>query len=634
MSVEKGKEITVLGERGSSNLNEEIWSWISTTKSDSEFVLDLSRYQELIEYADSISEWIDNETFDIDSYNEAIYDFFSEYSIIEVYNTFKKIRYWENIKNEVINDPLCSLEIELVPIKRLIKKYENEVVYDLKNQILSEIKLFVEKILKKYKFTLLLWWENQNLDFDMMYEVNSRSPISFKLWEISLNTFWVEEIAFFLQKIKLEEKFNNEVWKIDIEKLKQETLKYWAKWANLRLIREILDIISSFSFELNNKLYIPFFDTVDVIVYDKWKKWEEISNDLKPYYEQIKWKKIIIRSSAVYSEDREDSTWAWIYESIEFDFNKSFEDFLKIVEKVYESVDSKRAIKYRLEKWIENEKMWLIIQELVEEEGWTWDDFNCIREKWYVNTVVKWVPRLIDISLQKWLRPIVDKNMLLRRFVHEYSQDSIFYYQLDTYKLEDSYMLVWLAMFTYMLEKYYNKPLQIEFITSEFYSFNLSSSEKKHAILQVRYLPSNYSEIKKIVFPDKEVLFEWRALWIWDLELDVLPNWEDNSKKEWITIFESSKFTSTEGGMEVYNLPDSWVVIVLWESSEDHWHIETLCAEKWILLIFNKNHKPSYYIEPMRMFWDEESRCYTDELWWYKRLHVVMDGLIGKVYPA
>jgi hypothetical protein len=84
----------------------------------------------------------------------------------------------------------------------------------------------------------------------------------------------------------------------------------------------------------------------------------------------------------------------------------------------------------------------------------------------------------------------------------------MFYYQLDADKVKDILTIQDISIFSYLLEKYYNKPIQIEYITSEVYSENFSRSTMQTSILQARFLPKNYSYIEEIHFPNKEVLFE------------------------------------------------------------------------------------------------------------------------------
>jgi len=603
----------------------EVCEWISTTINESKSVLDLSYYEELFKYAKEKSDKDRESDFDIDQFYEDIFDYYWEYSLIDIYNILEYIIENNREPYTFARNYLCSLKIEAVPLKRLIKRYENEDLDELKSEILLEIQKHLEKLFSKYKFTLWTRNKEEYLDIPMLYSINSSDWIYMEMLNSIMSAYIMNDIVFFLQKIKFEERFKNEIWTLDLERLKQETQKFWAKWANLIIIRDLIDKILNFLNSLKKSCYIPDFDTIPVAIYDKWVKWEDITADIKPYYDWIKWRKIKVRSSAVYSEDGEDSTWAGIYDSIEFNGKLSIEEFKNIVIQVYTSVNSDRAIAYRKRKWIKEEKMGIVIHEFVDEEGVDYKTIN----SWYVNTVVKWVPSLMDIVLDNWIRPVIDRTVLEKKCGYEWQEESIFYYQIDKKKLEGYYIINSLSIVCYLLEKYYKKTLQIEFKIKEcFYKYN--DSNLICAILQSRFLPKNYSEIMNIEFPNKQILFEWRALWVCDLELDVLPNRMDNSQKNWIVIFETSKLSSIWQGMNENNLPQSGVVIVLWPTKELSWHIETLCAERWLLFIFNQDYKFSDIFELPSCYL--QKRANIQDLNGYKRLHIVMDWLVGKVF--
>jgi hypothetical protein len=118
-------------------------------------------------------------------------------------------------------------------------------------------------------------------------------------------------------------------------------------------------------------------------------------------------------------------------------------------------------------------------------------------------------------------------------------------------------------------------------------------------------------------------------LWVWDLNLDILSNLGNNTEKTWIVLFKASEFASLWHDFQEYALPKSWVVVVIWKSQENKWHIETLCAEKGLLLIFNDNYK-SWPISAL-FSWNNDF-VHIDEFHWEKKLHIVMDWLVWKIY--
>lgn len=74
-------------------------------------------------------------------------------------------------------------------------------------------------------------------------------------------------------------------------------------------------------------------------------------------------------------------------------------------------------------------------------------------------------------------------------------------------------------------------------------------------------------------------------------------------------------------------------MIILEPSNENFGHIETLCAEKWLYLIFN-DHYYSQRERRMMSIWMHASMDANpiSDLFWLKKLHLVLNWLIGKVY--
>lgn len=614
-----------------SNLNQNTTEWIDKYKTNSQEILKLSYHEKLYQYAVSKSEWLFEDWFDIEKFYENIYDFYWEYDLLTNYKwltDLKDIKY-----DEFIIDILCRLDIEIVPLKRLIKEYESEIDKGSKKILLLQINKCIKILINKYNFSYCDWNEEINITVDMLYLLSWREHVTINIWNNSINAQIIEEIAYFLQKIKFEENFDKNIWKVNKKILNNETKQFWSKWANLNIIKNILKKINSTYYEFWDNFVIQDFERINVSTYDKWVNWENIIDDLEYFYKWIKSRKIMVRSSAVYSEDWENVTGAWIYESIEFNGTLSINDFKNVVIKIYESVNSARALKYRKENWIEKEQMWIVLQELVEVDKFDEKTkvTSFIRDKWYVNTIVKWVPKLMDIYVERWMRPVIDRNILYKNQITDYDiYESIFYYQIDKNKYYNLnlYNIEQIASLSFLLEKHYGEPIQIEYITSEIYPEN-AQCKIENSILQARLLPKNYKETKEITFPNKQILFEWRALWIWNINLNILPNNNNNSDKKWIVFFKSSKITSLWKWFQEKNLPKSWTVVVLWESNEYAWHIETLCAEKWILLIFNENYNNDIVATSI---FSNANLVHIDKFQWQEKIHIVMDWLIWRIY--
>ena len=502
-------------------------------------------------------------------------------------------------------------DIELIPLKRLAKSLEDEQNLENKKLLINEIEAYLRGLNMSNYVNSWCRWKEIPLTFD---DIFSENAFIFRIiWGLTHSVYTFYYVVDVIKMAKFEIELEEQIWNIDRNQLHEEILTYWAKWANLWIISQVVSKFQKYS----RDVYIPDFERISTKIYEKWKNQEDIESDLLTFYEWINWRKVMIRSSAVYSEDNEKSTWAWIYDTIELEENASMEDFKRAVIKVFESVDNPKALEYRNLQGIKDEKMWLILQEYVHH---IWNN-----DKWYVNTVLKWVPELIDISLDSWIRPIVTKVRVLDMLAL-WKRDSVFYYQLDSSRFDKISELVELSKLAFILEKYYWQAIQIEFILG---------TRWKICLLQTRFLPLNYSEKVSISFPsDKTPIFTWRSLWVFDEILDVLPNWKNNSDLNWVVVFDSSRFVSLWEKIKIKNLPKSWVIIILWSSYEDRWHIETLCAEKWLNLIFrnwfiwkNDTHKRVALHWMDKIGWKQ-----IDNYEWHTRLHLVSDWLEWRIF--
>gem|GEM_PF-6442123 len=81
------------------------------------------------------------------------------------------------------------------------------------------------------------------------------------------------------------------------------------------MIKDFLEKLNLLKGKTKNKFHyniseinIPAYEKIPVSIYKKWKNNENIDSDLETFYNQINEKKVILRSSAVFSEDNENST--------------------------------------------------------------------------------------------------------------------------------------------------------------------------------------------------------------------------------------------------------------------------------------------------------------------------------------
>jgi len=109
---------------------------------------------------------------------------------------------------------------------------------------------------------------------------------------------------------------------------------------------------------------VPEFMIIDISYQDEHQtKLEERCSELAEHFQG---KKVAVRSSAVVSEDSDKHSGAGIYDTFFLDAGElDRRSLFDTVRRVYASVDSDRAIQYREQAGLENERMAVIVQEFV-----------------------------------------------------------------------------------------------------------------------------------------------------------------------------------------------------------------------------------------------------------------------------
>lgn len=561
-------------------------------------------YVDLIAFAmqrkEELYKKLHQEGFSMEAFCEELYEFYGEYDTEKIIRFVEKLirspdlaykyfeKYWKNLNPNLFSESLAQIrtllmtgDVELVPIRRLAQQLNNETDPKRAQKLSCELETQLDALLNKNQYIVSNNYSEESLTKEILFSLGERDIITQKVGETTVIVNHFDEIVFALQKEEFERKFQKTVGVIDKERFEEDRKMFGAKGANLRMTSRIIQAVQDINYFLRNICSIPDFETIPVSVYRKWKNKECIRDELQSFYRWINKRKIMVRSSAVHSEDNENTTGAGIYESVELNGNATIDDFEKAVISVFESVSTERAEKYRAKKDIESEEMGIVLQEYISHDT---DD-----EKGYVNTIVKQVPKLMDVVLESGFRPVLDKSIVEKRCANNSEEKSIFYYQIDRHRTDNPIIIEQLAMLSFLFEKCYGQPLQIEFILREKEDEYFYSGEKQIAILQTRFLPKNFLEPVHVEFPQRQSLFEGRALGIMNTVLDVLPNDIDNSRSEGVVIFESSRFGSLGENFSDDNFPKSGVVVVLGPSVENSGHIETLCAEKGLCLLFNSN---------------------------------------------
>ena len=465
-------------------------------------------------------------------------------------------------------------------------------------------------------------------------EIFSKSSTDLKVSNQSLKEIWTN-----LKKTKLRYRLASELKPICMDRLEELNKRFGSKAAHLLILQDNLELLNSL-LNPSLELKIPEFSTIPVETYRSWKTGEDIKGRLKPFYEKYKGRKVLLRSSAVYSEDTDNLTGAGQYTSTEAKVYDSFKDFYAAAIEVYKSLNSDLATEYRKAANIEHEEMGILVQEYSEGSRQRKSD-----GLGFVNSILKNVPELIDVRVQVGrsnnrkateLRPIFYKDKLLDLIplvpFNQYLSRSSSYYPLDgfSYFPDEAWKI---AVMGEVLERLFGKPVQVEFRNK--YSYI--------DIFQVRSLPANYQERASVSFPqENEPIWIANGLGVGDLELDVLPHSKENKDKHGLVIFGSSSLgrnSSRFTAPELY-LPKSGAVLILRPPHQKNGHLETICAERGILCIFSTlrpiamSDINTETLKSLPNWRSLISSTTIESLRGHKRLRVVSSGIDARIYPS
>jgi hypothetical protein len=361
-----------------------------------------------------------------------------------------------------------------------------------------------------------------------------------------------------LENMRYEEMLNDTIIPVDHERVRQETLLYGAKTANLREMQRIITPLKKILARNFYRLNIPRFEGIPASLYNVWKRGENIDGELQKYYAWIGGKAVYIRSSAVFSEDNAGATGAGIYHSEKLTEHASYDEFKAAVIRVYESTDAERALQYRQQIGVPHESMGITIQDSAD----PFDDPDQNEKKWnywmkgYMNTSRAYAPALMDVNGEnRGARPIFVKKGIFDCLAsgEREGDANMNFYPVDFTKCDATYLHVQerVGFFGYLLERAYGVPVQCEFVAEANVMY----------IVQTRILPPAHRMTANVVFPDEKPLLVREATGVIDEELDILPHDESNGEKHGLVIFEQSYFASVTSPEKFF--PKSGAVVIL-----------------------------------------------------------------------
>ena len=429
---------------------------------------------------------------------------------------------------------------------------------------------------------------------------------------------------------------------------------FWAKWENLDKLKTLLQKLfldTQKEYLKNTEISIPMYIKIDDSKYKSYlkltKNSENIEQDLEDLFaEEIVWlseridKKFIryiVRSSAIKSEDWE-ITWAWIYESIDA---RSEKDLIKTIIKVYESMNTPLAKKYRKNHWIKNETMGLILQEY---KTWStpheialFSDDN--RWGWYINTDIgDWRMKIsmngTSVIINKTILWEYIKNKTLP-FFEDYTDAEMFMIDMSNFpsveqksvkekinklfinqvfdrRSQNLAILERVAIIWYFLEKTMNEPIQIEYWydgyeESQIFLYQVRKYNQKSTYIGnlsefssqdiQSYIQENWYSLVAEWESILTINTFWQAEDLLLLERNMRSSYnskyqkilEDQYLKWWVIgyAYDSHAWSIKDSNIEDVLAKINILMIASQSRSLDNWHLETRCIEMNIPYIDN-----------------------------------------------
>jgi hypothetical protein len=525
-------------------------------------------------------------------------------------------------------------------IENAIDSIDDNLPLEERYQLVTKLRSDLESITASGKLFLLdRSGEEKQIFPQDVKNLSDHDILSFHYSDSATNCgSFLERVMGKIVAIETEKELMDEIGCIDKAELNKNRLRFGAKGANLLMISRLLSKFITGKFGLIvYGISIPTFELIDTNTYQSWKNQCDISEKLRTVYESFCGKPIMIRSSAVYSEDGENLTGAGIYLSVPLEQGATFEQFCEAVENVYASCEADGARMYRQENGIERELMGLVVQERIEDPM-----LGCIDSSRpysaHTSSLKSYGLRQRYIFDSKKLDHCIFTNNTFYVFKNaswlslEFEDGQLYYSEI--------------IAFGRILEKLYGQPVQIEFSENP-----VSDYHHDMCLLQVRPLPLKMFGVPKIKFPaDIEHIYECWAEGTCDEVLDVLEFDQKNTDKNGLVVFNSS----WEGSINYYSLraamPKQGAVMILVPSTPDRGHIETLALEKGLTILFHREEMPEDYSDdsPVKQTTDylrKDIRNLFDEPYvrlmglcgsfaGHKKVRIVANGKVARIYPV
>ena len=423
-----------------------------------------------------------------------------------------------------------------------------------------------------------------------------------------------------LRSERFEQSFERKLGFVDAERLARETEQYGAKGAGVRALGRAVPGINAVLRDLDFGLQVsvPPSRSIALSVAERALQQPDQCAELQSIFTWAKDRDVIIRSSALRSEDGSTHTGAGRYQSVRIPCCSTFEEFSTALTTVLRSVDSPSAILYRAETGVEQERMTATVQYFVDREH------SYFKGPGYMNTVRAGVPEILEIIHGESTRALLYRAGIEKGIPQNWLKGDIpglYHYQVDQAEL---YPLSaqGLAVVAHLVERHFRAPLQIEYVLD---------NSTVH-LIQQRRLPPSFLQRCTVTFPkDETSIFDGIALGSGDMELDVLPMREENRSKRGVVVFESSFWTSDQGPERYF--PKEGAVVVRGQSVPGGGHVETLALEKGLLCVTSAGSESRFMADARAQYSRRLNQIHILDSWQgFRRVRVVADGLNAKIY--
>ncbi len=369
------------------------------------------------------------------------------------------------------------------------------------------------------------------------------------------------------------------------EVIEADRLRYGAKGAyHIALQRAVGELEQQFS-QAGICVEFPDFTLIPADQSVEYRDAPEQSADVCTAYQWIEGREVILRSSAVYSEDGA-SLGAGIYTSVVLRRNAPLAEFCQAIKFIYDSLDSDLALAHRERIGFSGEElMGIVVQEWIEPIG-SRDVMG------HINTVRPQMATVCEVCAQERFVPTFTEDDKLeiqnndselvpfrrsQMFLNLISGDEFGALIPNDYtKNLDTLLAASIAKLGVVLELYFKTPLQVEYVQSGGFLYPV----------QARPLPAAWLEAHQVKMPMEEnYIWRSRSFGVIDEVLDVLPADENNWRKKGVVIFDSSKYGSEYLAWLERVMPGKGAVVVLRSKDSGAGHIESRCAERGVVLI-------------------------------------------------